>query len=270
MPKIKLADTELHYAERGVGETVVLVHGGLADYRLWGRLSEALSPRFRVISYSRRGAFPNEAPRRNSTSIPLHSADLASLISQLSGLPVHLVGESYGAYVATHCALHNPRKVRSLAIDEPPILPLLSEVESDKAVLAYFETEVLKPVLELYAQGDSEEAARVLLGFLEGSPDAYDSLPEEAKQAMAANSEAMSQEVRGGFDSIKGRDLAELGTPTLLMKSEHGPELLKRVVDRLYRLIPNRTLIEIEGTTHGTIIDSPVYCARVLEFLSRL
>jgi pimeloyl-ACP methyl ester carboxylesterase len=269
MPKIQLADTQLHYVERGVGETVVLVHGGLGDYRLWGRLSDILSQRFRVISYSRRGAFPNEAPRKNSSSVPVNSADLASLISQLSELPVHLVGESYGAYVATYCALHNPEKVRSLTIDEPPILPLLLENERDRAVLAYFESDVLKPVTDHYAKGRSEDAARVLLAFLEGSPDAYDSLPQEVKESIAANSKAMSEELRGGFDAIKGGDLVKLKAPTLLMKSENGPELLKRVVDHLYALIPSRSLIEIEGTSHDTIIDSLVYCTRVLEFLSQ-
>jgi pimeloyl-ACP methyl ester carboxylesterase len=179
------------------------------------------------------------------------------------------VGESYGAYVAAHCALHNPDKVRSLAIDEPPILSLLTETESDRAELAYFETEVLKPVIEHYARGRPEDAARTLLGFIEGSPDSYDSLPLEVKQGIAANSEAMFEEVRGGFDAIKKGDLVELKAPTLLMRSEHGPKLLRRVVDYLYTLIPNCTLIEIEGTSHGTIIDSPVYCLRVMEFLSR-
>jgi pimeloyl-ACP methyl ester carboxylesterase len=268
MQAVRLADTELHYVESGTGGTVVLVHGGLADYRLWGQLSAALSQSFRVISYSRRGAFPNEAPRSGSTGVPLHSADLASLISQLADGPVHLVGESYGAYVAAHCALHNPGKVRSLAIDEPPILPLL-EGDKDEADLAYFRDGILKPVIDHYDRGEPESAARLLLGFLEGSPDFYDSLPLEIKDAIAANSKAMSGELKGGFDAIQRGELVDLRTHTLLMKSEYGPELLKRVVDRLYALLPNRSLTLIGGSSHGTIIDSPVYCNRILEFLNK-
>jgi pimeloyl-ACP methyl ester carboxylesterase len=269
VPRIQVAGAELHYTESGTGGIVVLVHGGLADYRLWGRLSDVLSRRFRVVSYSRRGAFPNEAPKRNSSGIPVHSADLASLISQLSDAPVHLVGESYGGYVAAHCALHSPDMARSLAIDEPPILSLLLDNEDDRADLACFEAGVLKPALEHYARGRPDDAARVLLGYLEGSPDIYDSLPQETKEVIAANSEAMSNELRGGFDGIKKEELADMKTPTLLMKSEYGPELLKRVVDRVYALIPNRTLAMIEGTSHGTIVNSPAYCTRVLEFLTR-
>ena len=268
MPKVKLADTELYYAESGAGQTVVLVHGGLGDYRLWGRLTEALSPKFRVISYSRRGAFPNEVHQNGPSRIPVHSSDLAALISELSEVPVHLVGESYGAYVAAHCALHNQDRIRSLAIDEPPILPLLQEDRDDRAASAHFEANVLKPTIEQYARGNPEGAARLLLGGLEGSSDVYDSLPPEIKGAILANSPAMFEELKGGFDGIGMEELAGLKTPTLLMKSELGPDILRRVVDNLYALLPNRTITQIPGTSHGTIIDSPEYSARVLEFLS--
>ncbi|QQG48445.1 MAG: alpha/beta hydrolase [archaeon] len=269
MPKIQLADATLHYVESGAGQTVVLVHGGLADYRLWGVLSGALSPKFKVISYSRRGAFPNEAPQKDASGIPMHSADLAALISQLSEGPVHLVGESYGAYVAAHCALHNPDKVRSLAIDEPPILPLLMENDSDRAELEHFENDVLKPVLGCYKEGKPEDAARALLGFLEGSRDVYDSLPGEIKEAIMVNSGAMFEDLKGGFDGIKREEVAGLNAPTLLMKSELGPPLLKRVVDHLHLLVPKSAVTEIAGTSHGTIVDSPAYCACVLGFLSQ-
>ena len=254
--------------EVGTGPPVVLVHGGLADYRLWGNLSSKLSQGYRVVSYSRRGAYPN-APSKEGSSIPLHSADLSSFISEISDRPVHLVGESLGAYVAIHCALHHPEKIRSLAIDEPPILPLMSEGEEDERERERFQNEALNPSLNLYSAGRQEDAVRVVIDYLEGSSGIYDSLPEEAKEAIMTNSRATLEDLKKGLEGIEPSEPRLLKTPTLLLKSELGPRLLKRVVDRLHDLIPASQLLEIGGSSHGTIVDSPEYSAAILEFLGK-
>ena len=40
---------------------MVLVHGGLEDYRAWLPQVEAFSQRYRTIAYSRRHNYPNSA-----------------------------------------------------------------------------------------------------------------------------------------------------------------------------------------------------------------
>ena len=265
---IRLAGIELSYMENGTGPAVVLVHGGFADYRLWGSLSSVLSQRFRVISYSRRGAYPNTPPMEGS-DIASHSADLASFISQLSNAPVRLVGESLGAYVTLHCALHHPEKVRSLVIDEPPILSLLSGNEHDEVEREQFRSKVLNLSLERYSAGESEDAARVIIDYLEGSAGAYAALPQEVKGVIVANSRATLEDLKKGLGGIEPSELELLTTPTLVLKSTQGPALLKRVVDRLHDMIPTGQLRAIEASSHGTIVDSTEYAAAVLEFLTK-
>ena len=265
--KVQLPGTELHYVERGVGNPVILVHGGFGDYRQWGHLQEVLSNRFRAISYSRRGAYPNRSSLGGRSGVPEHSADLASLITLISKTPVHLVGESYGAFVAAHCAIEYPEKVKSLSIDEPPMLPLLRDNDVDKAALLLFENDVLKPTTACFKTRRFEDGARILIGFLEGSEDAFDSLPQEVRDLLAANFNAFFAELEAGFDYISIQDVRELKTPTLLLKSELGPRLLRRIVDILHEAIPNAILKEIRGASHGTIIDSPEYSSSVMEFI---
>jgi hypothetical protein len=60
--KIHVNNVELHYIEQGQGEPLILLHGGLGDYRSWGPQMKFLSPQFRVISYSRRYHYPNNNP----------------------------------------------------------------------------------------------------------------------------------------------------------------------------------------------------------------
>ena len=268
LSNVKVGDAEIHYIQRGAGEPTVLVHGTLGDYRVWGSLSDILAKRFRTISYSRRGYYPNQ-PVTQTMTIASHSADLSSLISQLSPAPVHLVGHSYGAYVATHYALHHPDMIKSLVISEPPIAPLMQDTETDLAELRRVEAETEGPVLDHYSAGRPEEAARVLLSYLEGNPRAYDSLPEVVKTMIRINSPAAYAEVKGGLEGITRDQLIRIRLPTLLMKSEFGPKALRRTIDILYELIPNASLKEIKGTSHGTITRSSDYHSAVTEFLAR-
>jgi pimeloyl-ACP methyl ester carboxylesterase len=268
LSKVRVLGGEISFVERGQGEAVVLVHGGLGDYRLWDGLSNSLSGKFRVISYSRRGFYPNEKTA-GPCNVEQHSADLASLVSRLAERAVHVVGESYGALVATHFAIHNPEKVKTLVIDEPPILSLLSDDEEGRAELERFEREALGPFLGLFAKGRREEAARVLINYLEGSKQAYDSIPLEARDVILINSAPTYVDIKGGFECVTRQELGHAELRVLLLKSELGPKLLKRVVDILYDVLPLRFLEEIRGASHGTIVDSPDYFSSVLQFLSR-
>src|SRR6266513_5323138 len=66
---VRVNGIELHYLEKGSGMPVVLIHGGLGDYREWNPQIERISSHYRVIAYSRRYNYPN-----NNAEIPDHSA----------------------------------------------------------------------------------------------------------------------------------------------------------------------------------------------------
>src|SRR5678815_5162286 len=60
--QIRVRGVELHYIEQGQGEPLILLHGGLGDYRSWEPQIKLLSRQYRVISYSRRYHIPNNNP----------------------------------------------------------------------------------------------------------------------------------------------------------------------------------------------------------------
>ena len=126
----------LHYIELGQGTPVVLVHGTLEDYRTWDGQLEAFSKGYRLISYSRRYHYPNEWPKdATDFSVTLHARDLAAFIKALNLPPVHLVGHSYGAFIAFLVARDHPEVIRSLTLGEPPVMPLLKTTLEGDALL---------------------------------------------------------------------------------------------------------------------------------------
>ena len=99
--KIDVGGVELHYVERGQGPALVLVHGGLEDYRAWQPHVTVFSERYRTIAYSRRYNYPNAPPApRPDYSAAVDADDLAALIRTLKLAPAHVIGVSYGAYAS--------------------------------------------------------------------------------------------------------------------------------------------------------------------------
>jgi len=134
--EVRVNDLTLHYIELGQGTPVLLVHGTLEDYRTWDGQLEALSKGYRLISYSRRYHYPNEWPKDSTDfSVTIHARDLAAFIKALNLPPVHLIGHSYGAYIAFLVARDHPEVIRSLTLGEPPVMPLLKTTLEGDALL---------------------------------------------------------------------------------------------------------------------------------------
>jgi len=87
--------------DRGAGaETVVLLHGGMAHSGLLlDAFGDALTARYRVVSFDRRGLGRTADP-----GAPFHYAEMATetigVLESVVGGPAHLVGWSDGGIVA--------------------------------------------------------------------------------------------------------------------------------------------------------------------------
>jgi 3-oxoadipate enol-lactonase len=102
--------TQLSYEMKGLGRTVVLIHGGLVDSRMWDDQFKDFAGRYRVIRYDLRGfgksAFP-DGPYS-------HVEDLHALLKFLKVEKAALVGLSLGGMIAADFALEHPEMVDGL------------------------------------------------------------------------------------------------------------------------------------------------------------
>src|SRR2546422_32430 len=181
---VRVRVTDLRFVERGTGIPVVFVHGSLGTLESWGPQIDAFATRFRVIAYSRRYHWPNAAqPDGQEYSLSLHADDLIGLIEALGLERVHLVGSSYGAYVALLVTLRRPDLVRWVLLAEPPITPWLSRTPEGDAVRRAFEASVLEPARRAFERGDSLDALRRFVDGESGRAGRFDGLPEAERAA---------------------------------------------------------------------------------------
>ena len=115
MPKISVNGLKLHYEIEGEGEPVVLVPGFAAGGWIWFKQTADLSRNFRVIVFDPRGVAASDKPEGPQT-ISLLADDVAHLLETLGLKSAHIVGASFGGFVAQEFVLKYPAMTRKLVL----------------------------------------------------------------------------------------------------------------------------------------------------------
>jgi non-heme chloroperoxidase len=272
--KVEVNGTELHYIEQGEGQPVIFVHGGLGDYRTWRPQIGPFSERYRAISYSRRGHYPNALPEDyTSSDMMLHVEDLAALIEALDLGRVHIVANSYGAYISLLLALHYPHLVRAMALAEPPVHPLLIRLPGGDALYEEFLRDAWRPAGEAFLRNDLQKGVRLFIEGAVGRGEA-DKLSPPVWDAMMKNALDMKVATHTPFEvhmpDFTCEDAAKIEAPTLLLYGERSPAKYRLINDELARCIPNAEKAVIPSAAHVLHNHNPEEHNRVvLDFLAR-
>jgi pimeloyl-ACP methyl ester carboxylesterase len=219
------------------GEPVLMLHGGISDSeQILEPLEPALSDRFRVLAFDRRGH-----GRTADTENPFHYDEMATetiaAIDKLIGGPAHIVGWSDGGTAALLVALRRPDLVRSLVLiganfhfdGNMPTGPIGSEP---------------KPLKDRYA---------------ERSPDGGDHFTAvfEKSRAMWAVEPTLTPD-----------DLRRISAPALVMVGDDDLMTLAHTVS-LYESLPAGQLAIVPGTSHAVVLEKPELAGRLIrDFLN--
>jgi pimeloyl-ACP methyl ester carboxylesterase len=123
----EIRGAKLAYLEHGSGEPVVFVHGSISDLTTWQAQLEHVGAQYRAIAYSRRYAWPNDdLPEGAKDTMQPHVEDLLAFLRSVDAYPAHLVGNSWGGFICLRTAIQDPAAARSLVLEEPPLVPLIT------------------------------------------------------------------------------------------------------------------------------------------------
>ena len=177
--------------------TILLVHAGVCDRRMWQPQWEALTTRWRTIRVDLRGFGESDVRPKQPFA---HHADVVALLDELDSGPAHLVGCSLGAGVVTEVALARPDLAASLLLVSPGGA-LMTEPSEDLRRFWRDEGEALE-------RGDIEGAVEANLRTW---VDGLDREPDEVDPVVRATVGVMQRrafEITAGWDDL---DELELG-----------------------------------------------------------
>jgi non-heme chloroperoxidase len=279
LKNIEINGRQLRYVDQGGEEgqapVVILIHGGLDDYRCWQFQIGSFSRKYRTISYSRRFAYPNKwiGNVAQDNTIEDNAKDLAELIRKLDVAPAHLVGASYGAFITLYCISKNPDLAKTLVLNEPPILSFLarSHQKDDVELLQRFRTRIQSPTEDAFKRGDFKKAAQTFIDRVMDIENFFDQLPEEDKQYLMDNAKSLEGELESAQpSSFTTEDVKQITTiPTLLVKGELSPKYFLRIIDILSDNMPNSEQVVIPNVSHDNVKFSNIFSSKVMQFFAR-
>jgi len=276
---VQVNGTELHYLDRGKGVAVIFVHGGLDDYRVWQPQMAEFSQHYRTVAYSRRYNYPNvKVTARSDYSAIVDADDLAALIRKLKLGPAHIVGVSYGAYVALLLATRHSELVRSLVLSEAPLLRWLPELAEGAPLFTEFMTKVWEPATRGFREGDDAGVKAAVDGFGElgysGTNErmTFATLPPEVRSALLENApewRALTNS-KNAFPDLPSSVVRRIEVPTLLLSGQRSLMLHRMIDSQLEKLLSHRKRIIVSNATHEMWNEYPKECqSAALVFLAK-
>ena len=276
-PEVKtvfINEDSIHYIDIGQGDPIIFVHGTLGDYRTWGGQMDTFALNHRVISYSRRYAYPNNQSVNSSTDYTAikHADDLAAFIKALGLKSVHLAGHSYGAMTALITTYNHPELVSSLTLGEPPVVSLLKQVSGGDSIYSNFLATTFDPAAEAFQNNDSVKAVSAFIAGVIGDSLYYSKIPPQYQGNILSN----LTEARGIINNRRFPpdytcdDIKKIKVPVLILQGDRTPVFFSAINGELDRCLPNKSLVILPNASPGLQSENPSgYNKIVLDFINK-
>lgn len=256
---------ELHHEIAGSGGTVVLIHEGIADSRMWDAQWPSYTERFRTLRYDMRG-FGRSPLRPEAFS---HGQDLLQLLDSLGIDRAALVGVSMGARVALEVTLARPQLVSALVL----VGAAMPAEGWSQAVRSYGAEEG-----RLVEAGDLDAAAELTVRFwVDGVGRGPEDVDAEVRRKVSEMQRRAYEHWLDVGDAAEERELvedageraSEVRAPTLIVVGEHDQADCNDTAERLGREIPGARLERMAATAHAPSMERPeAFDALVVPFLA--
>jgi pimeloyl-ACP methyl ester carboxylesterase len=271
--EIDLNGASFAYRESGRGDPMVLVHANISDLRSWEPLEPLVSQDFRVINYSRRFAHPNRPIDDGADDVlASHADDLIALIETLRLGKVHLVGNSSGAFICLLAAQKRPDLVRTLTLEEPPVVSMflqslppkpgevLKLLLSSPATLVEFikfGAGSIGPATKAFKAGRGGTALDIFARGVLGDAAHARISPARKKQMMDNLKPHRAALLGSGLPVFTAAEAAAIQVPTQLVRGSDTPGFQRRINQRLVELIPGARDVCIPNASHLVHEDNP-------------
>lgn len=149
MSFIEIDDIKLYYNVQGDGSSLVFIHAGIADSRMWDEQVKKFSNSFKVVTYDMRG-YGQSCISESEFS---HAKDLKVLLDYLGMQKAHIVACSFGCQILFDFSIEYPENVLSLTFVNGRYAGFTSEKPDppplEKEIIEAYESKDITKIAEL-------------------------------------------------------------------------------------------------------------------------
>ncbi|HEX8071556.1 MAG TPA: alpha/beta fold hydrolase [Pyrinomonadaceae bacterium] len=265
MPHAHVNGVELYYETHGDGPPLVLIPGFGTGLWIWFKQVGPFSARCRTVVFDPRGVARSEQ-RDEPVTIRLIADDVAALLDALGIARAHVLGASFGGFVAQEFALAYPEKTESLIL-------CCTSFGGPRHVPPSFETlQALASTKGLNTEARVRE--NLLVAF---SPSFVAAHPDEIEQVIslrAANfvpEHAYLHQLQAAMAFDTEARVAQTAAPTLVLTGDADTIVPPQNAHNLAALIPGARLRVLPGGSHTFFIEqADEFNRAVLEFIEEV
>ncbi|MGQ9427198.1 alpha/beta fold hydrolase [Gilvimarinus sp. F26214L] len=259
------ADFRPTYTRRGEGDILVLVHGALADERMWAPHIELLQSEYDVIALTQRHFGPGGRAHQGGFGTETHGKDLARFLDTLdTDRPVHVAAWSYGADVVLSTLARRPGRIRSAFLYEPGNPACLTEQEM--ALFGQDAERMFGPVFPLVQHGQLTEAVVALMDGSGGRAGYFLSQTDSRQQQQLQNAHTLPLQMgQSEATNLSCDALAAIDIPVAVAYGGKTRTLFNVVSRAAGSCLGNGRTLEVEEATHLLPLDSPHEFVRLLK-----
>lgn len=262
---ITLDGKQTHYAVKGSGKPVILIHGFFFDGTLWCRNLDVLAQSYRVYVLDLWGF--GYSARITQPSYERYSEQLAAFMQALGIEQATLIGQSLGGGVAIQFSAQFPDKVDKLILVDSAGLP-----NPDPFSARLFK---IRGVGEcLMALPGNAIRKKMLKDFFlyqaEAIPSALFRQLTWFQRIVGTSAAALALMRRGGADKLEAalRRLATLDLPVLVIWGAQDRAIPLALGRRLHQMLPGSTFLIVPDAGHIPNLEQPdLFNSQVATFL---
>lgn len=265
MQLTKINGVSFEIRDKGEGDPVVFVHGGMRDECAAVLAEPLLANQYRLIDYHRRGWGDSESLEA-PLSIEQQATDCRSVMHHLGVKRAHMVGQSYGGTILLQMALESSDSMQTLALLEPGLPSVLFNSATFGAAMA--------KVTPLYQSGDKAGALTAFAQEVTGAdyravfdqtlpPGYFERWVEDADTVFLYDVPAMQSWEFGGEDA------ARITLPVLNMTGTNSQPYFREIYETVRAWLPQAENFVLPNSTHAMLQMNPKGAAeRLVSFFS--
>jgi pimeloyl-ACP methyl ester carboxylesterase len=258
MEYIKSKDgTQIAYEKIGIGKSLIIIGGSLADHQMYVPLASALSKKLTVFNYDRRNRGKSGTSANHTIETELD--DLKVIISLCNESPI-LYGHSAGSALAIRAAT-NGLSISTLVLSD---IPYSLSTDDNEVEAKRFEEE-RKTIKEFLTIGDKTGAVKFFLndfGMNEQELNAFVASENGGQAVVNSVTLPVDYDLLGnGLTPIEL--LRKVQVPTLILTSDYG----LAVAEDAAKYLLNCKIAVLESPTYNLAADE--IAMPIFKFLER-